>query len=179
MATHMLHSTLAHRVSLDEHLPVDHRLSKVYRVGAGLVGLFLVVFGILGLTHNIGFFDTGGKEVAGLSTNGTLSVISIVVGALLFYGMVKGGNFASWLNMSLGVLFLISGFVNLALLDRGSANFLAFKMQNVIFSFIVGLVLMVFGMYGRVGAHLPHDNPYWKARHEDAAEEGTPHRPLR
>ncbi|MEU1078357.1 MULTISPECIES: DUF4383 domain-containing protein [unclassified Streptomyces] len=166
---HLRHPRRAPHVSLDEHLPVDHRLSRVYRFGAGLMGLFLLVFGILGLTHNIGFFDTGGKEVAGLSTNGTLSVISIVVGALLLYGMVKGGNVASWMNMSLGVLFLISGFVNLALLDRGSANFLAFKMQNVIFSFLVGLALMVFGMYGRVGSALPHDNPYWRARREAEA----------
>lgn len=185
MATQPLHALRHPRrtphVALDEHLPVDHRLSQVYRFGAGLMGLFLLVFGILGLTHNIGFFDTGGKEVAGLSTNGTLSVISIVVGALLLYGMVKGGNFASTLNMSLGVLFLISGFVNLALLDRGSQNFLAFKMQNVIFSFLVGLALMVFGMYGRVSGHLPHDNPYWKARREAEAqaEPGVRERPLR
>ena len=35
-----------------------------------------------------------------------LSVLSIVVGALLFAGMVIGGNFASNLNMVLGVLFI-------------------------------------------------------------------------
>ncbi len=29
------------RMSLDEHLPVDHRLSSVYRIGAGLMGLVL------------------------------------------------------------------------------------------------------------------------------------------
>ena len=28
---------------------MDHRLSQVYRVGAGLMGLVLVAFGILGL----------------------------------------------------------------------------------------------------------------------------------
>lgn len=35
------------------------------------------------------------------------------------------------------------------------------------FSFIVGLLLMTFGMYGRVGHALPHDNPYWRARHPE------------
>nr|WP_256074555.1 DUF4383 domain-containing protein [Streptomyces sp. PpalLS-921] len=151
---------------LDEQLPVDHRLSRVYRIGAGLMGLFLIAFGILGLIDRIGFFDTGGDTVAGLNTNGTLSVLSICIGLLLFVGRIIGGNFASTLNTVLGVAFILSGFVNLALLDT-SMNFLAFHMQNVIFSFLVGLLLMTFGMYGRVSGGLPHDNPYWRARHPE------------
>jgi hypothetical protein len=157
------------RVVLNEHLPVDHRLNQVYRVGAGLMGLLLVAFGILGLIDRIGFFNTGGARVAGLNTNGALSVLSIVVGLVLFGGMIIGGNFASTLNMVLGLAFLVSGFVNLALLDR-SFDPLAFRMQNVLFSFVVGLLLMSFGMYGRVGGALPHDNPYWRARHPEAAD---------
>lgn len=154
--------------SLDEHLPSDHRLSKVYRVGAGLTGLLLVVFGILGLIDRIGFFDTGGDTVLALNTNGALSVLSICIGLLLFVGMVIGGSFASTLNIVLGVLFIASGFVNLALLDTGM-NFLAFHIPNVLFSFVVGVMLMWFGMYGRVGSALPHDNPYWRARHPEQA----------
>ncbi|WP_411105349.1 DUF4383 domain-containing protein [Streptomyces sp. cmx-4-9] len=154
---------------LDEALPVDHKLSRVYRVGAGLTGLLLVVFGILGLVDRIGFFDTGGDTVLTLNTNGALSVLSIVVGLLLFSGMVVGGNFASTLNIVLGVLFIASGFVNLALLDTG-LNFLAFRIPNVLFSFVVGVMLMWFGMYGRVGSALPHDNPYWRARHPEQAD---------
>lgn len=167
MATHAAHTNDRRRIRFDEHLPVDHRLNTVYRIGAGLIGTFLVVFGILGLINRIGFFDTGGNSVAGLNTNGTLSVLSICVGALLLVGMVIGGNVASTLNMVLGVLFLLNGFLFLGLLDSTS-NFLAFKIQNVFFSFIVGLLLMTFGMYGRVGSTLPHDNPYWRARHPDA-----------
>ncbi|MFE0099951.1 DUF4383 domain-containing protein [Streptomyces sp. NPDC059009] len=165
MATHVLHPR-RHHITLDEHLPVDHRLSRVYRVGAGLMGLVLLAFGVLGLIDKIGFFDTRGDTVAGLNTNGALSVLSICVGLLLFVGMVIGGNFASTLNMVLGVAFILSGFVNLALLDS-SYNFLAFRIQNVLFSFVVGVLLMFFGMYGRVSGGLPHDNPYWKARHPD------------
>ncbi|TMU94906.1 DUF4383 domain-containing protein [Streptomyces sp. DASNCL29] len=160
--------------TLDEHLPVDHRLSKVYRVGAGLMGLVLVAFGILGLIHRVGFFDTGSNTVAGLNTNGTLSVLSIVIGLLLFFGMLIGGNFASSVNMVLGLLFLLSGFVNLALLET-PYNFLAFRMQNVLFSFVVGLLLMWFGMYGRVSGGLPHDNPYWVTRHPEQAEREAAH----
>ncbi|WP_327702634.1 DUF4383 domain-containing protein [Streptomyces decoyicus] len=148
---------------------MDHRLSKVYRIGAGLMGLVLVAFGVLGLTHHIGFFDTGGDTVSGLNTNGALSVLSIVFGAILVAGMVLGGNFASTLNIVFGCLFLLSGFVNLALLET-DANFLAFQLQNVLFSFVVGLLLLVFGMYGRVSGGLPHDNPYWRARHPEEAQ---------
>ncbi|WP_405688164.1 DUF4383 domain-containing protein [Streptomyces sp. NBC_00057] len=176
MATHVPHATgrqtpqrRRRTTQLDKHLPVDHRLNRVYRVGAGLMGLVLLAFGILGLIDRIGFFSTGGATVAGLNTNGALSVLSICVGLLLFIGMVIGGNFASTLNMILGIAFILSGFVNLALLGT-DYNFLAFHLQNVLFSFVVGLMLMVFGMYGRVSGGLPHDNPYWRARHPEEAE---------
>ncbi|WP_333777001.1 DUF4383 domain-containing protein [Streptomyces sp. IBSBF 3136] len=165
MATHV-HARPRRRIRFDEHLPVDHRLNLVYRIGAGLIGGFLVAFGILGLIDHIGFFDTGGNSVAGLNSNGTLSVLSICIGALLLVGMAIGGNFASTLNMVLGVLFLLNGFLFLGLLDTPN-NFLAFRIQNVLFSFVVGLLLMTFGMYGRVGSVLPYDNPYWRARHPD------------
>ncbi|MEU9291389.1 DUF4383 domain-containing protein [Streptomyces sp. NPDC048275] len=169
MATQTLRPGPRRHIDLDEHLPVDHRLSKVYRVGAGLMGLVLLAFGILGLINKVGFFDTRGDTVAALNTNGTLSVLSICVGLILFAGMVIGGNTASTINMVFGILFILSGFLNLALLDTGY-NFLAFRIQNVLFSFVVGLLLMVFGMYGRVGSALPHDNPYWKARNPELVE---------
>ncbi|MDX3849654.1 DUF4383 domain-containing protein [Streptomyces sp. AK02-01A] len=176
MATQALRRPPRRRhVRLDEQLPVDHRLNQVYRIGAGVTGLILIVFGILGLIDKIGFFDTGGARVAGLSTNGSLSVLSICVGLLLLIGMVIGGNIASTLNMVLGVLFIASGFINLALLDTGF-NFLAFRIQNVLFSFVVGVMLMFFGMYGRVSGSLPHDNPYWRARHPEQAEREQLHR---
>ncbi|MEU6816883.1 DUF4383 domain-containing protein [Streptomyces sp. NPDC046860] len=159
-----------HRTVLDEHLPVDHRLNLVYRIGAGLIGLFLLVFGILGVVGHIGAFNVGSDTVAGLNTNGALSVLSICVGVILLAGMVIGGNFASTLNMVFGVLFILSGFLNLGLLDTEN-NFLAFRIQNVFFTFIVGLLLMTFGMYGRVGSALPHDNPYWRSRHPEAEHE--------
>ncbi len=100
------------------------------------------------------------------------------MGLLLFVGMVIGGNFASTLNMVFGVLFILNGFLNLALLD-GRYNFLAFHIQNVLFSFVVGVLLMFFGMYGRVGSALPHDNPYYKARHPEEAERAERIRALR
>ncbi|MFE5329455.1 DUF4383 domain-containing protein [Embleya sp. NPDC056575] len=157
---------------LDEALPVDHRLGQVYRYGGGFMGFALIVFGILGFTHNVGFFSTTGREVAGMSTNGALSLISVVVGAILIIGAIIGGNTASTVNIVVGALFVISGFVNLGLIGTSDINYLSFKMPNVIFSFVVGLLVMTFGLYGRVSGHLPHDNPYWRSRHpEQAARE--------
>lgn len=145
-------------------LPSDSPLNRVYRFGAGAIGLGLLVFGILGFAGGLAFFDTTGNTVAGLSTNTVLSTISVVVGAALVGGAIVGGNVAAELNTVIGVLFLLSGLANLAVL-RTSVNILNFSMRNVIFSFVSGLLLLTFGLYGRVSGGLPADNPYFRARH--------------
>ncbi|RKT18047.1 uncharacterized protein DUF4383 [Streptomyces sp. 1114.5] len=153
-------------MKLQDELPVDNRLVTVWRIGAGLGGIFLIVFGCLGLADHPGFLDTEGDRVAGLSTNGALAILSIVAGAILVVGAVIGGNFASYLNMAVGVLFVLSGFYGLTVLGRPDANILNFRMSNVLFAFIFGVILTTFGMYGRVSSHLPHDNPFWRRRVE-------------
>ena len=146
------------------NLPEDHRLSRVYRYAAALIGLWLLVFGVLGFFDQLAFFDTGGDRIAGLSTNAVLSTISVVVGLVLIAGAFIGGNVAAQLNLIVGVLFLVSGFANMCVL-RTSWNVLNFSMANVIFSFVTGIVLLTFGLYGRVSGGLPPDNPYYRARH--------------
>ncbi|MFE5585269.1 DUF4383 domain-containing protein [Kitasatospora sp. NPDC056531] len=154
-------------MKLQDELPtVDRRLALVWRVGAALGGIFLIVFGAFGLADHPGFLDTRGDRIAGLSTNGALSILSIVVGAILVVGAIIGGNFASTLNMVVGVLFVLSGFYGLTVLGRPEANILNFRMSNVLFAFIFGIVVTTFGMYGRVSSHLPHDNPFWRERIE-------------
>ncbi|GLU49740.1 DUF4383 domain-containing protein [Nocardiopsis ansamitocini] len=163
-------------MKLNENRPVDHRLSNVYRFGSGLTGAVLIIFGILGLFNQLAFFDTTGQVIAGLSTNGALSVISVSIGSLLVGGAAIGGTFASTLNTVIGIGFIISGMVNLAVMDT-SFNLLAFRIPNVIFSFVVGLMVMTFGMYGRFTGGLPDDNPFWRARHaqkEKAEKEKGP-----
>ncbi|MFI9562840.1 DUF4383 domain-containing protein [Streptomyces rishiriensis] len=161
---------------LSDELPVDHQLASVYRYGAALCGLILLVFGTLGFADRLRPFDTAGQHIAGMSTNGLLSLVSIVFGLALIAGAVVGGNVASTLNMVVGSLFLLSGFVHLVVLDR-SANILDFGMANVMFSFVMGLVVLTFGMYGRVSGRLPHDNPYWRRRHaREAARESLARR---
>ena len=159
-------------MKLQENLPADHRLSLVHRCGAGLCGLVLLVFGILGFVDDLSYFTTHGEKIAGLSSNGLLSTISIVFAVLLLACAVIGGSIASTVTAVVGLLFVLSGFVNLALLDT-QANILAFRLPNVFFSFVVGLVLMTFGTYGRVSGGLPHDNPYWRNRHPEQAAAET------
>ncbi|MGW1538307.1 DUF4383 domain-containing protein [Streptomyces aureus] len=158
-------------MKLQDELPLDHHLAAVYRWGSAFCGVVLLVFGALGFADELSPFDTDGDSIAGMSTNGALSLISVVVGLVLIAGAVVGGNVASTLNMAVGTLFLLSGFVHIFILDR-PANVLGFGMTNVVFSFVMGLVILTFGMYGRVSSKLSHDNPYWKRRHpREAARE--------
>ncbi|MCX4912458.1 DUF4383 domain-containing protein [Streptomyces sp. NBC_00687] len=163
-------------MKLQDELPVDHQLGAVYRWGAAFCGVVLLVFGSLGFADQLSPFTTDGNTVAGLSSNGALSLISVLVGVALIAGGFIGGNVASGLNMVVGTLFLLSGFVHIFILDR-PANVLGFGMTNVIFSFVMGLVILTFGMYGRVSSKLPHDNPYWQRRHpREAARESLARR---
>jgi hypothetical protein len=147
-----------------KNMPENHPLNRVYRFGGGLVGAVLLVFGVLGFFDQLAFFDTEGDRVAGLSTNAVLSTISVVVGLLLIGAAVVGGNTSANVNSIVGALFLISGFANMCVL-RTSWNVLNFSMANVIFSFVVGTVVLMFGFYGRVSGGLPATNPYYRARH--------------
>ena len=147
------------------NMPQDHRLSRVYRFGGGLVGVVLLVFGVLGFFDQLAFFDTEGDRVAGLSTNAVLSTISVVVGLVLIAAAAIGGNVAADVNSIVGALFLVSGFANMCLL-RTSWNVLNFSMANVIFSFVVGIVVLMFGFYGRVSGGVPADHhPFYPAGH--------------
>ncbi|XXZ51559.1 DUF4383 domain-containing protein [Streptomyces cavourensis] len=165
-------------MKLRDELPVDHHLASVYRAGAALCGCILLVFGSLGFADALTPFSTSGDRIAGMTTNAALSTVSVVVGLALLVGAGVGGNFASTLNLTVGALFLVSGFYHLFVLDR-QANFLDFGMTNVMFSFVMGLLILTFGMYGRVSSKLSHENPYWRRRHpREAAREAILRRRL-
>jgi hypothetical protein len=142
------------------------RVFVVQRLGAVIVGLTLLVFGLLGFATGVPFLSTHGERILGLSSNGLLSALSIVVAAILFGAALRGPRLASTVMIVFGVLFLLSGLVNLAVL-RTSFNILAFQMSNVIFSVIAGLLLLLLGSYGRVTGNVPADSPYahphWEA----------------
>ncbi|MFD5625786.1 MULTISPECIES: DUF4383 domain-containing protein [unclassified Streptomyces] len=153
-------------MKLQDEFPVDHHLATVYRYGAASCGILLLVFAGLGFADALSPFNTSGDTIAGMTSNVALSVISTVVGLALLVGAFIGGNFASTLNMWVGGLFVLSGFAHIFVLDR-PANILDFGMTNVIFSFVMGLLIATFGMYGRVSSKLSPDNPYFRRRHSE------------
>ena len=137
----------------------DHRIWHVHQVGCGVLGGVLVTFGLLGFVDQLAFFSTTGGEVAGMSSNGLLSTISVVVGAGLIASAFAPRATSSWVATVVGVVFVLAGFVNLAVLDT-SANVLAFELPNVVFSLLSGIALLVLGLYGRGSRALDADNPY-------------------
>ncbi len=132
----------------------DHSIEPVCRAGGGLCGIVLLVFGVAGFLSGVPFFTIYGDKVLGLHTNGLLSLLSVVFGLILLAAAVIGGNASAAANTAVAVLLLLSGLVNLTLI-RTDLNFLAFRMGNIIFSFVVGIVLLTSGLYGRVKAGDP------------------------
>src|SRR5947209_4066880 len=135
------------------------RVPVVQRVGAIAVALVVLGFGLLGFAGGLDYFSTSGQSIAGLSSNGLLSTISVVTAVVLIAAATRGARIASTVMIVIGVLFLVSALANLAVLDS-SLNILAFRFSNVVFSVIAGLVLLLLGAYGRVSGHLPADSPY-------------------
>jgi hypothetical protein len=135
------------------------RLDLVHRVGAVLFGVGLGAFGVLGLVERLDWFSTSGAPVLGLSTNGLLSAISLATAAILIAAAVRGGRTASTVLTVAGAAFLLSGVLNVLVLE-GPYNLLAFRMPNVVFSLVSGGLLLVLGSWGRFTGRLPADNPY-------------------
>lgn len=150
------------------------RLDLVHRIGAAVLGAGLCVFGVLGVADRLEFLAVRGKVVMGLATNGLLATISLIVGGILIGAALRGGRSSSTITVVVGSLFLLSGLVNLAVLDT-KFNLLAFRLSNVIFSFIAGMLLLFLGAYGRFSGGLSADNPYYQQRHHDDAPSGTDH----
>jgi hypothetical protein len=138
---------------------IDGRVYTVQRTGAVGVGTVLLVFGLLGATSGVGFLTTHGERFLGMSSNGLLSALSLVVAVVLLGAAFRGPRTASTVMIVLGALFLVSAVINLALL-RTSFNVLAFRMSNVVFSDVAGLLLLVLGAYGRLTGNLPATSPY-------------------
>jgi hypothetical protein len=140
-------------------VPLSGRVVLVHRIGALVVAAVIAVFGVLGFAGGLDAFDTRGVPLLGLSTNGLLSTVSVVTAAVLVLAAIRGGRPASSVMILIGAVFLVAAFVGLAVLST-PYNVLAFRLPNVFFSIAAGLVLLVVGSHGRVGAHLPADNPY-------------------
>jgi hypothetical protein len=151
--------------------PPGRWLDLVHRMGAAVLSVGLCVFGVLGVANRLEFLALQGKVLLGLGSNGLLAAISLIVGGVLISAALRGGRISSTITVDIGALFLLSGLVNLAVLDTG-LNLLGFRLSNVIFSFIAGILLLILGAYGRFSGGLAVGNPYYQLRHRDDPNSG-------
>ena len=123
-------------------------MGNLHRIGAAVIGAFVFVFGLTGLTWRPEVFSTEGPVVFGMTTNGFLAFLSMAVGFVLVFAAVFGGPATGWGAIVAGAVFILSGVVNVFLLGT-PMNVMAFTMPNVVFSLVVGAVLVALGMIGR------------------------------
>jgi hypothetical protein len=153
------------------HLPINHPLRPLYRLLAALAGLYVLVFGIVGVNRSWGggFFGRADTYALGLRTNVAFSLLSIVVGAVVLGANLYGRNADHYINLVGGFVFLFAGLGMLALL-RTTANFLNFTIGTCIVSFVIGTAMVTAGLYGRVGQSEEADaEEQFRHRRPDAA----------
>ena len=141
-------------------------MGNLHRIGAAVVGGFVFVFGLTGLTWRPEMFSTEGPVVFGMTTNGFLAFCRWPrLHAGLHRGLRRPSRRVGRDRRRAG--FILSGVVNVFLLGT-PLNVMAFTMPNVVFSWVVGAVLVALGMIGRkehptndslYGSHLEHEDP--------------------
>ncbi|MGN9774403.1 DUF4383 domain-containing protein [Micromonospora sp. H33] len=134
------------------HFPVNHPARPIYRVLSGLIGLYILIFGVWGVVESVGepLFGRGSHWVLGLRTNLAFSLASVVFGAFLLVGASRRGNLGHYMNLTAGIVFLVTSILMMSVLQT-PANFLNFSMSTVIISMIFGLILLGTGLYDKVG----------------------------
>jgi hypothetical protein len=143
------------------HTPINHPLRPVYRALSALVGIYLIVFGVVGFIVTPG----GGDRVLGQGANLLWSILSLVIGVVVLVATVVGRNLDAMLDQYIGWGLVGIGTYELAL-NRTDANFLGFSIATVIVTYIVALTLVMAGLYSKVGTE---DD----ARTEHAAAHGA------
>jgi O-antigen/teichoic acid export membrane protein len=136
------------------HIPINHHLQPFYRVLAGLCGLYVLVFGIVGLVQTRGldtFAQDGLPSVLGLQANRAFAILSIVAGVIVLGGALVGGNLDQRINLGASFVFLAAGLAMMLLLQT-DLNFLGFSVATCVVSFVIGLVLLTAALYGKVGS---------------------------
>ena len=105
-----------------------------------------LIFGIAGTVATWGdpLFARDDVWVLGLRTNLAFSISSIVYGGLILIGAIIGGRAGHLANLTIAVVFMVTGLLMMALLQT-DANFLNFSMSTVIVSLIFGLIFLATG----------------------------------
>ncbi|MGC5287291.1 DUF4383 domain-containing protein [Micromonospora sp. DT231] len=135
------------------HTPVNHPARPIYRAIGGLTGLYLVVFGVLGIIVSTGneILAQDDTRVLGQGTNLGFSLISVLLGIVVLVGTALGRNIDVAINQWMSYALMVVSLASLAFI-RTDANILNFSIVTVIVVMAVALVLLMVGMYGKVGS---------------------------
>ncbi|MEV6690003.1 DUF4383 domain-containing protein [Micromonospora sp. NPDC051196] len=146
------------------HTPVNHPARPIYRAIGGLIGLYLVLFGLIGFFASTGdpFFGQSDTQVLGQGTNLGFSLLSVVIGAVVLAGTVIGRNLDVLVNQWTAYLIMVVSLGGLAFL-RTEANIFNLSVATVIVLMVLSMTLLMSGMYGKVGTDEEHE-AWQKAR---------------
>ncbi|WP_433389744.1 DUF4383 domain-containing protein [Micromonospora sp. KLBMP9576] len=136
------------------HTPVNHPARPVYRAIGGLTGLYLVAFGAIGIIASAGneVFAQDDTQVLGQGTNLGFSVVSVLLGIVVLAGTAIGRNIDVMINQWLAYALMAISLAGLAFIQT-EANIFNFSIFTVIALMVAGLVLLMVGMYGKVGTN--------------------------
>ncbi|KAB1918914.1 DUF4383 domain-containing protein [Micromonospora noduli] len=134
------------------HTPVNHPARPIYRAIGGLTGLYLVVFGALGIIASTGneILAQDDTRVLGQGTNLGFSLLSVLLGIVVLVGTALGRNIDVAINQWLAYSLMVVSLAGLAFI-RTDANIFNFSITTVIVVMTAALVLLMVGMYGKVG----------------------------
>ncbi len=136
------------------HLPTNHHLRPIYRLLALVSGVYVLVFGVVGLVQTSGaetFDRSSGATALGLPTNPAFAYASIGTGVLIVLAALVGRNIDFYVYLVVGLVFQLAGMLTLAFLGS-DVNFFNFSVATCVVSLVVGLALFTAGLYSRVGA---------------------------
>jgi len=134
------------------HLPINHHLRPVYRTLAGLTGVWLLVFGVTGwsVTDGTEWFARGDWTAFAIPTNRAFAVSSVIAGVIVLAAALVGRNVDRFVNLWGGVAFIVAGTLMMPL-SHTSFNPFNSSVATSIASYVIGLVLLAAGLYGKVG----------------------------
>ncbi|MEU1587166.1 DUF4383 domain-containing protein [Micromonospora sp. NPDC005710] len=135
------------------HTPVNHPARPIYRAIGGLTGLYLVVFGVLGIITSTGneILAQDDTRVLGQGTNLGFSLLCVLLGIVVLVGTGLGRNIDVVINQWLAYSLMVVSLAGLAFI-RTDANIFNFSIATVIVVMTAALVLLMVGMYGKVGS---------------------------